>query len=168
MQFGTFLKNIDQFLYGQYVLERYTEGLPINKPHQNIEDRFKMEEPVFKRKSLLDELLDRLDKLPENNEAVKFCDSRKIPREEFKNLYYIDNIKKIEQLCSKYKNKIQTSEPRLVIPFTDKDGLLLGVTCRALRNESLRYLTIKIKEDVPLVFRREIDSLLDRSSWVFV
>lgn len=161
MQFGSFLKQLDPMMYSQYVLERYTEGLPSNKPHQNIEDRFKMAEPIFEEKTLLDKLLDRLDKLPEENEAVQFCKSRKIPESELKNLYFIDDVRKIEQLSEKYKNKVLTNEPRLVIPFTDSDGKLIGVTCRALRNESLRYLTLKITDNVPLVFRRNIDTKKD-------
>ena len=151
MQFGSFLKQLDQILYSQYVLERYSEGLPRNKPHQNIEDKFKMEQPVFEEKTLLDKLLDRLDNLPEDNEAVQFCSKRKIPEIEYKNLYYIDDIRKIEQISDKYKDKVQTNEPRLVIPFTDEQGQLIGVTCRALRDESLRYLTIKIKDNIPLI-----------------
>jgi len=161
MQFGSFLKQLDQILYSQYVLERYSEGLPRNKPHQNIEDKFKMEQPVFEEKTLLDKLLDRLDNLPEDNEAIQFCKKRRIPETEYKNLYYIDDIRKIEQLSDKYKDKVQTSEPRLVIPFTDDQGQLIGVTCRALRDESLRYLTIKIKDNIPLVFRRNIDTKKD-------
>jgi len=163
MQFGTFLKQLDAIIYSQYVLERYTEGLPKNKPHQNIEEKFKMEEPVFEKKheSILDVLLDRLDSLPEDNEAVIFCSKRKIPKEVYKRLYYIDDIRKIEQLSEKYKDKVKTSEPRLVIPFTDNDGQLIAVTCRALRNETLRYLTVKIKDDVPLIFKGDIDNKKD-------
>ncbi|NBP01845.1 MAG: DNA primase [Proteobacteria bacterium] len=152
MQFGSFLKLTDKLLYDQYVLERYAEGLSFNKPHQNAEDKFKMEEPVFKKKSLLDELLDRLDTLPEDNEAVQFCIKRKIPKEVFNRLYFIDDVRKIEQLSEKYKGKVKTSEPRLVIPFLDKSGQLLGVTCRALRNEELRYITFKIKEEDNFIF----------------
>jgi len=159
MHFGSFLKNLDSLLYNQYVLERYSEGLPANRPHQKIEDKFKMIQPVFDKKQerLLDKLLDRLDTLPENNEAVQFCIKRKIPKEIFSQLYYTDDVRKIEQLSEKYKDKLTTKEPRLVIPFYDDNDQLIAVTCRALRNESLRYLTIKIKEDVPLVFKRDID-----------
>ncbi|NDB81628.1 MAG: DNA primase [Alphaproteobacteria bacterium] len=154
MAFGSFLKSIDKLLYDQYVLERYTEGLPANKPHQKVEDRFKMAEPIFmhKEEKLLHSLFSRLDTLPESNEAVQFCLDRKIPKSQFNRLYYIDNVKKVEQLSDKYKNKIQSSEPRLVIPFFNNSGQLIGLTCRALRNESLRYLTIKINEDLPFVF----------------
>jgi len=152
--FGTFLKQLDNNLYNQYVLERYNEGMPKNQPHQKIEDKFKMEEPVFEKSEerLLDKLLDRLDTLPDDNEAVQFCLKRKIPREKFNRLYFIKNIKDIVQLSPSYANKITTDEPRLVIPYFNNDGQLAGVTCRALRGESLRYIVIKVKEEDLQVF----------------
>lgn len=154
MQFGSFLKSQDKILYDQYVLERYSAGLAFNKPHQNAEELFKGKAPVFEKKeeTLLDKLLYRLDKLPEDHEAIQFCNKRKIPNTSFKRLYYVDDIRKIEQLSDKYKDKLKTSEPRLVIPFIDSGGKLLGVTCRALRNEELRYVTIKVDEASPFVF----------------
>ena len=165
LHFGSFLKQIDSLVYNQYTMERYSEGLPLNKPHQKVEDKFKMAPPVFEPKNILDELLDRLDKLPEDNEAVQFCLKRKIPRETFNRLYFVDDIKKIEQLSEKYKDKLTTKEPRLVIPFYDEKGLLVGVTCRALRGESLRYVTIKINEDKPFIFGLDF---IDRNKKVYV
>jgi len=154
LQFGSFLKEQDRLLYDQYVLERYTEGLPAKKPHQKAEPLFKMAQPLFEKteQTLLDKLLSRLDTLDENNEAVLFCLKRKIPKSKFNSLYFIDDIKNIEQLSDKYKDKIKTNEPRLVIPFFNKNNELLGVTCRALRNESLRYLTIRLNETENFVF----------------
>jgi hypothetical protein len=43
-------------------------------------------------------------------------------------------------------------EGRLVIPFYNKKNELVGVTCRALGDERLRYLTVKIIEDQPLIY----------------
>jgi hypothetical protein len=167
MHFGSFLKQFNGLQYSQYTLERYNEGLPSNKPHQKIEDKFKMEEPVFEKKEerLLDKLLDRLDTLPEDNEAVKFCIKRKIPLEKFHNLYFIKNIKDIVQLNEKYKENIKTEEPRLVLPFYNTNDELIAVTCRALRNESLRYVTVKIKEDELLAFGLD---KLDKDKTIFV
>ena len=167
LHFGSFLKLIDSLQHNQYVLERYSQGIPLNKPHQNVESKFKMEEPKFEKseEKLIDKILDRLDNLPEDNEAVKFCINRKIPKEVFNKLYFIDDIKNISQLSDKYKDKLTTSEPRLVLPFYDKNGQLTGVTCRGLRNESLRYVTIKVKEDVPLVFGY---ADIDRSKPIYV
>lgn len=153
MQFGTFLKSIDSLVYQEYALERYSEG----HVRSNVKLKFTFEEPKFIENkhtdtSLLDVLLPRLDKLDDTNEAVQYCIERKIPKEKFKQLYYIDNIANIVQLNDKYKASIKGEEPRLVLPFYDDNGQLSGVTCRALRGEALRYITIKIKEEVPLIF----------------
>ena len=149
MAFSTFLKKLDQLLYSQYTLEKYSEGKPISLKNEIV-----FTEPVFKKpeEKLIDRLLDRLDTLPEDNEAVQFCLSRKIPKEKFCELYYISNIKDIVQLNDKYKEAIRGEEPRLVLPFYGTDSHLSGVTCRAIRGEALRYITVKIRDSVPLIF----------------
>ena len=77
----------------------------------------------------------------------------------------INNIKDIVQLNDKYKESIQGEEPRLVLPFYDNNNQLSGVTCRALRGEALRYITIKVKDGVPLLFG--IDSV-NKSKPIYV
>lgn len=166
MQFGSFLKNIDAMVYSEYALERYTEGH--GKSASNVKLKFTFEEPKFtgrEEESLLDSILDRLDTLEDDNEAVQYCIERKIPKEKYKQLYYIDNIANIVQLNDKYKASIKGQEPRLVLPFYDDNGQLSGVTCRALRGEALRYVTIKVKEEVPLIFG--LDSV-DKEKPVYV
>jgi hypothetical protein len=118
-------------------------------------------EPNFKSQEerLLDKLIDRLDQLPGDHEAVLFCKQRNIPTVKFKQLYFISNVKDIVQLNNTYKESIRTEEPRLVFPFYDSNGQLSGVTCRALRSETLRYITVKVKDNVPLLFGiNEIDT----------
>ena len=151
ISFGNFLRDLDAMIYSQYSLERYSEG---HSKAANAVPEFKFEEPVFKTSDerLLDKLLDRLDTQGVDNEAVLFCEQRKIPKEKFKQLYYISNIKDIVQLNDSYKESIKGEEPRLVLPFYDELGQLSGVTCRALRGEALRYITVKIKDNTPLIF----------------
>ena len=163
MQFGTFLKNIDSLIYSEYALERYSEG----HVRPNVKPEITFTEPQFKKpeEKLLDKILDRLDTLEETNEAVQYCIKRQIPKEKFKQLYFIDNIANIVQLNDKYKASIKGQEPRLVLPFYDNNGQLSGVTCRALRGEALRYVTIKVKEEVPLIFG--FDSV-DKEKTVYV
>jgi hypothetical protein len=96
--------------------------------------------------------LPRLSSLPEDNIAVQYCKKRGLPQEAFERLYFIDNIRKIETLTNKYKEKITTDEPRLVIPFYNKEKQLEGVSCRALGSETLRYITVKIKDDALMIF----------------
>lgn len=152
MSFGNFLKNLDTLLFSQYSLEKYSENNTVKLTNNTLPLVF--EQPVFKsfEQKLLDNILVRLDTLSEENEAVNFCKERKIPKEQFNRLYYIDSIKKIVQLNEAYKESIRGEEPRLVMPFFDTTGQLTGVTCRALRGEALRYITIKVKEDAPLIF----------------
>lgn len=151
ISFGNFLRDLDAMTYSQYSLERYSEG---HSKAANAVPEFKFEEPVFKTSDerLLDKLLDRLDTQGVDNEAVLFCEQRKIPKEKFKQLYYISNIKDIVQLNDSYKESIKGEEPRLVLPFYDELGQLSGVTCRALRGEALRYITVKVKDNTPLIF----------------
>ena len=153
IHFGTFLKQTDQILYSQYALERYADGAAPNKAHKT--PQFTFQEPVVEKKSIIDILLDRLDTLPEENLAVKYCIDRKIPKDKFKSLYFIDNIKNVEQISEAMKNRIKGTEPRLVLPLYDANLQLTGITCRALGNEELRYITVKIKQDELLVFGRE-------------
>jgi len=165
MFFGTFLKNLDNQLYRQYSFEKYSEGQSLTNANSLVDVKF--EQPQFKssEEKILDKLLDRLDNLTDSNEAVEFCIKRKIPRSKFGELYYIKNIKDIVQLNDKYKASILTEEPRLVIPFYDEEGQLAGVTCRALRGEALRYITVKIKDNTPLIFGLQN---IDRTKKVFV
>lgn len=164
MFFSTFLKQQDNHLYQQYSFEKYTESSSLKS---NTVATPKFEQPVFKtgEEKLIDKLLDRLDTLPEDNEAVQFCLNRKIPKDKFDKVYFINNIKDIVQLNDKYKESIRGEEPRLVLPFFNEEGQLSGVTCRALRGEALRYITVKVKEDDPLIFN--FDGV-DKSKDVYV
>ena len=150
MYFSTFLKNLDQLLYNQYSFENYAE----NKPLSNTKPEMVFEQPQFKKSEerLLDKMLDRLDELPTDHEAVQFCVNRKIPQDRLNRIYFINNIKNIVQLNDKYKASITTEEPRIVFPFYDEEGRLTAVTCRALRGEALRYITVKVAEDKPLIY----------------
>ena len=154
--FGTFLKNFDPNQYSQYVVERYADGGHGRaNSHKNVEKILKFEEPKFTKKpetKLIDSIMDRLDTLPDDNEAVQYAINRKIPRDAFDRLYFIPNVKDVIQLNDKYKNSIITSEPRLAIPFLDGNGKLLVVSLRGIRGESLRYINIKVDEDAPSIF----------------
>lgn len=151
LSFANFLKQQDGNLYSQYALEKYAEG----NTRANTAPLFKFDQPVFKSQEerLIDYLLTRVDQIEEPaHEVLQFLESRKIPKEKHKKLYFISNIKDIVQLNDKYKESIKGEEPRLVLPFYDDNGQLSGVTCRALRGEALRYITVKVKEDTPLIF----------------
>ena len=111
--FGTFLKNFDANLYREYRLERYANG-ENRRAHANPESdlkeqfNFSSAESILPQKTLLDELLDRVDTLPEDHEVRKFCAERKIPNYQLNRLYYIDDMRKIGQISPKMREKITT------------------------------------------------------------
>tara|TARA_R100001086_G_scaffold69838_1_gene33293 strand:- start:1593 stop:2594 length:1002 start_codon:yes stop_codon:yes gene_type:complete len=162
MAFSTFLKDIDQNLYNEYNLENYSD-----KHFSNNKPTFKFEQPKFKTKSekKIDEVLIRLSSLDSNHEAIKFVKSRNIPDNKYNQIYYIDNISKISHFNEDYAASIKTKEPRIVFPFYDFDKQLTGLTCRGIRGEALRYITVKIIDDKPLIYGLES---IDKHSTVYV
>jgi hypothetical protein len=87
-----------------------------------------------------------------DNPAKKYVESRKIPTKHHHKLF----------LCVKFKEWVNTiipdkfestdiDEPRLIIPFIDMDGSLIGFTGRAFGNSKLRYITIHVDTEKPLL-----------------
>jgi hypothetical protein len=156
--FGTFLKNFDGGMYREYALERYSNGenrRPHSNPEKDLMEKFNFasaEEYLGTEPTLLDDLMPRVSSLAEDHECRKFCAERKIPNYQLSRLYFIDDMRKIGQISEKMRDRIVTAEPRLVLPFRDRSGRLVGVTCRALRGESLRYIAVRIDEDAPQIF----------------
>ena len=120
--FGGLLKITDPLLHKEYVMERYSEG--VAGPRANKTPEFDFKPPVFNtpKDGLIDELMDRVDKLHEqcelsdsNHIAVDYCKRRMIPKEKWDRLYHIEDISKIHQLAPKYRDRIKTNEPRLAL-----------------------------------------------------
>jgi hypothetical protein len=108
--------------------------------------------PVFKKKTLIDQLMDKLSILPRDHEAVEYALGRGLPKESLSRLYYVDNVQNVVGLNEKYKESIKTTEPRLAIPFMDASGRLTAVSLRGMRGEALRYILVKVNEDAPTVY----------------
>ena len=163
--FGGLLKETDPMLHKQYIMERYQSG--VTGPRANKTPEFEFTKPTFEHKhddKLIDSLMDRVDKLAEacgdthTHLAVDYVKLRRIPEDKWKRLYHIDDISKISQLAPKYRDRIKTTEPRLVIPFFDESGKMTGLTLRDYGNSTLRYIMVKIVEDSPTVFGLDLIS----------
>jgi len=154
MHFGTFLKSLNKLLYDQYILERFTTGLPANRAHNVIPEIFnKMPEPTFCDKNkILQNIAIKLSTLDENHNAIKYCENRKIPKNKYNELYYISDVNKLEALSHKYEGRINSNEARLVIPFYSAGKKLIAVTCRGINNEQLRYINIRLNDEVPMIY----------------
>lgn len=154
--FKTFLNMVDQSLYEQYTMEWLAEyghsSKPIPKFEHQIEkfDKRRMDrfEPL--------KLLKKVSQLPPGHVCREYVESRRIPRDTHYFLYWCP---KFYHWINKYvpdkfsKETLAMDEGRLVLPFVDQNGYVVGCTGRSLAKDTkLRYVTIKFKDDAPKVF----------------
>jgi len=123
------LESISPSLCKEYSFEVYKEKNPYTREEQPEKPRI----PVFT------DLGTRLDLLHDDHKAVKYVQSRFIPKEKYSNFYYTSDFSKIMQSFGREGK----NEERLVIPFFDEQGSLLGVQGRAFSENAIRYITLK-------------------------
>lgn len=83
--------------------------------------------------------------------AREYLDNRKIPVEAQKELWYVASAQSLSHLSDKYKDRPLGNNPRIVLPFI-RNGELVGVSGRAIDDSPLRYLTMRFRDDDPLIF----------------
>ena len=90
--------------------------------------------------------------LADNHPVSEYMRKRQIPEEAVARLYYAP---KFMTWAHKYfpgkLPKEGKEEPRIIIPFRDKSGRLIGMTARGFRPKGLRYITLML-EDVPKIY----------------
>lgn len=140
LSFGNFLKKMDGNLYSQYSLEKYSSGHTENKEQFSSVKK----KPEFDTKINLP----KISELSNNNPGKRYIVDRKIPTENFSELYYADNFKKfIDELHPNHNKKDLKENPAIIIPLYDDKKKLLGVQGRSLNESGFRYITIKLHDD---------------------
>jgi DNA primase len=146
--FFNFLKQVDSNLVKEYQLERYKNGETGNNNYPKPSfDEFKTEQPIFKEKIQLPTIAS----LEEDHFARTYVQRRKIPVELQNSLYYADDFKQFVGSFGIEKD-IHDGDKRLVIPFYDKEKNLVAFQGRALGESKIRYITIKLHDDVKKVY----------------
>ena len=145
------LDHVDPSLGDSYGLENFREGKGKNirrmAPDMKTELDFK---PKFRTKHGTYDFLRPL--LDSDNPALEYAKNRKLPVDRLEEFYWIEDVQSLESVDPRYEGRILGNEPRLVIPFYDIKGNLFAFQARAIDDNPLRYITIKIKENHPLVF----------------
>ena len=150
---GNLIKDLDPFLHKQYIMERYRAGETGKRKSKAPE--FKFETPTFKPKET-DIDLPSIESLPKEHYARVYCEGRTIPQQFMEKIFYTEDFKNWAlSVCQVDYSNLMGKEPRLVIPFFDKDNQLIGAQGRALQESKVRYVTIKVHEDSPKVFGLE-------------
>jgi predicted RNA-binding Zn-ribbon protein involved in translation (DUF1610 family) len=147
--FYNFLKQVDESLLKEYQLERYKNGDTGNNNYPKpVFEEFKAEAPTFK-KSLE---LPSIDSLPEAHFAKNYVQQRRIPETFHSQLYFAEDFAAFIQNLGIEKEGLHKNDPRLVIPFYDKEKNLVAIQGRALGESKLRYITLKLHDDNKKVF----------------
>ena len=156
---GKLIEQIDPTMYKQYVFERFKEGGHHRQSHANVENVFDFKQPEFKKDPLKNICVPA-----KGTVAELYLEERKVPKYWWDRLLYVENLQDLEKLSSKYEGRIVGTDGRLVIPFYNKNKDLVGITCRALNGERLRYVTVRLNEDEPMIFN--LDQIHDGKVYV--
>lgn len=134
-------------MYKRYVFERYSHGEEKKTIHETVDY-----EPVKIRQTSVLDTVKTVARLSDNHPVKKYLEGRKIPTEHWNDLYLVNQfctfVNKI--IPNKFPN-VDQDHPRLVIPFRDKTGKLVGFQGRAFGKEKPKYLTIML-EEAPKIF----------------
>ena len=150
--FSNFLRVVDPLAYNDYVAEKF-----IGKANNTIStetstlEQTKFEQPNFSHRDVLKNLK-KISQLDYNHPVKKYIDKRSIPSKHHYRLYFAPRFKEwINGIIPNKFENVKKDEPRLVIPFLDKDRKCFGVSARGFDPEGLRYITIMF-DDVPKIF----------------
>ena len=148
------IEKLDSTLYRQYSIEKF------GNKNKKLDNKFDFK-PKFQTKSIVGlpyfiKCLDELKMVYGNDHpAVKYCIDRKIPENKFQYVYYIEDVSKVTEVIEQYKDRITTNEQRIVLPFFNRERKPIGFTMRAMDNNKLRYMTIRLDDNEPMLFGHE-------------
>ena len=141
LSFNNFLKQIDPTLHKQYTMEKFKEG-HTGKNFVVEEPEFQFNKPVFKKK--LD--LPRASEIPI---AKEYLEKRMIDPAKF---YFAKKFKEWVNTKKQTFDKIIRDESRIIIPMYDTERNLMGFQGRSLGPNSVKYITVMLKEEAPKVY----------------
>ena len=148
LSLGNFIKHVDENLYKEYSLERYTSGKSNNSKIANTvlnitPTRF---DKLEKAKTF--EHAEWLSKLPSEHFCLEYLKHRKIDKTHYERLLFTQNYRQFVDALIPNHGKQLIDDARLVIPFYDEYDELIAVSGRALvtSDKTLRYVTIRTKE----------------------
>lgn len=164
------VRHVDPMMYDDYVREKLLDGNR-EQPKSDLQIFVdKMKPPVFVVKSPLRHL--KKISLFQPDSAVRiWVDKRKLPTDTHYRLFFCKQFKHwVNEHCIPGKfdeDSLTRDEPRLIIPFLDKEGNLFGFQGRSFAaNAAVRYITIIIDDTKPKLFG--LDQIDERLPHIYV
>ena len=142
------LDKLDPTLAKQYAFEKYREDEGFDT-HPEREEKV----PIFRKPTFTKIGCPKLTELGANHPAVKFCDVRKIPKVRYADMYFADCFKSwVSKYDIELAARLRPDDPRVIIPFFDKNKKLIAAQGRSLEDSTLRYFTVKIEKSASKIF----------------
>lgn len=148
------IKFVDPELHRQFVMERFTDKTRANPtPAKTKTDLRLQRKPEYLKNTPLKNLK-KVSQLAQDHPVRKYVNKRKIPTNQHYRLFYAPKFYKFCNECipNKFNLEEVKDEPRLVIPFIDSQGKLIGFQGRAFGKSQPKYITIMLEEDAPKIF----------------
>ncbi len=147
------LKILDSSLYHQYIVERFnTKHLIESNTTSNSFPIFHETKTISPQNLQVGDIIESLDKLPEKHWVLDYIRSRQIPKESWSEIYFAPNFSDFVKIIFPSFTKTVDPNPRLIFPLVDLGNFLLGFQGRALLDDNIKYITIKMDENNPKVF----------------
>ena len=147
-----FIKYVDPMLYNEYQLESFIQS---DTKTEQVDNKEFITNPDFKHiyNSDSDILFNagacRIKTFPPEFYARKYLEDRMIP---LIDLWFTSDFKEFVRNLMPWNTKTLYNEPRIIIPFYDKEGNLIGIQGRSIGASKIKYITIKVNESVPKIF----------------
>ena len=142
LSLNNFLKQIDSTLHKQYTLEKFKEGHAGGRNFVVEEPKFEFKKPIFKKR------ID-LPKASEIKVAREYLEKRKLDATKF---YFAAKFKEWTNTQKQTFDTIGRDESRIIIPLYDTDKTLIGFQGRSLGPNSVKYITVMLKDDAPKIY----------------
>lgn len=146
-----FIKTQDPTLYAEYLKDRMLE-----QGHKDETQEFvdKMKTPVFVKTTGLKDLK-KVSQLKAEHPVKLYIQNRMIPSDTHHKLFLVMKFKEWvnTMIPDKFdEDALKNDEPRLIIPFLDKDKKLFGFQGRSFKKTGVRYITIILDDEQPKIF----------------
>lgn len=153
MSFDLFLKTYSIALHDSYALEKFSEKSKGNFARSILDSKPKSAVAKTSAASL-DNLAIKISTLSDEHYAKTYLHNRLIPDSFMESLYFTQDFAELVlKLFPNTTSSLYKDDPRIVIPFYNKNKQLIGMQGRSLTADStLRYITIKAESEDSLIF----------------
>jgi DNA primase len=162
---NNFLKHVNPQLQKEYALEKFGREKGVRTPSVQTQPTLRFQKRPEYLKTPLGKLK-KVSQLDPEHPVRQYVSNRGIPKRVHYKLFYAPKFYEFARLFQPDKFKdTENDEPRLIIPFINRNKQLVAFQGRSFSKTGLRYITVKIDENAPKIFG--LDSL-DPSKTVYI